>query len=88
MYEPKAAIQIDVYSRSECHLCEDAKNALERARQRYDFILRIIDIDGDPSLEARYGTEIPVVFINNKKAYKYRVDEVDLERKLAHLWKT
>ena len=81
-------IQIEVYSRPGCHLCDDAKTVIERVQGRFNFALRIINIETDPELEKAYGEQIPVVFINGNKAFKYRVDEVELEEKVKRLWKT
>jgi len=81
-------IQIDIYSRPACHLCDEAKEVIERVRARFPFAVRIINIEEDPALETAYGTEIPVVFINGNKAFKYRVDEAELEKKVKRLWKT
>ena len=81
-------IQIDLYSRPNCHLCDEAKDTIERVRRRYPFSLRLINIEEDPALESAYGTEIPVIFINGDKAFKYHVDEADLEKKVKRLWKT
>jgi glutaredoxin len=88
MRDPDHPIRIDIYSRPGCHLCDDAKEAVERAGRRHDFVLRILNIEDDPQLKAAYGSEIPVVFINGIKAFKFRVDEAQLERKLKQLWKT
>jgi glutaredoxin len=82
------AIQIDIYSRPGCHLCDEAKEIVERVRQRHSFALRVINIEEDSALETAYGTEIPVVFINGNKAFKYRVDEAELEKKVKRLWST
>jgi len=82
------SIQIEVYSRPGCHLCDEAKTAIERVQSRFNFALRIINIETDPELEKAYGEQIPVVFINGNKAFKYRVDEVELEEKVKRLWKT
>ncbi|PYS30801.1 MAG: thioredoxin family protein [Acidobacteria bacterium] len=81
-------MQIDIYSRPACHLCDEAKEVIERVRGRFPFAVRIINIEEDPALETAYGTEIPVVFINGNKAFKYRVDEAELEKKVKRLWKT
>ena len=81
-------IQIDIYSRPTCHLCDEAKAVLERVRQRYAFALRVINIEEDAALEAAYGTQIPVVLINGNMAFKYHVNEAELERKMKRLWKT
>ena len=80
-------IQIEIYSRPNCHLCDEAKDTIERVRRRYPFSLRVINIEEDPALEAEYGTQIPVIFINGNKVFKCRFDEVDLEKKVKRLWK-
>jgi glutaredoxin len=85
MSEP--SIQIDIYSRPGCHLCDEAKEVVERVRVRFPFSLRVINIETDPELETRYGEQIPVVFINGNKAFKYHVDEAELEKKVKKLWK-
>ena len=82
-----SGIQVDIYSRPGCHLCDEAKEVIDRVRKRHGFTLRVINIEGDPALEAAYGTEIPVVFINGSKAFKYRVDEREMEEKVKRLWK-
>ena len=83
-----SSIQIEIYSRPGCHLCDEAKEVIERIQRRYAFAVRVINIEEDPALETAYGTEIPVVFINGSKAFKYRVDEAELEKKVRRLWKT
>jgi len=79
-------IHVDMYSRPGCHLCDDAKDVIERVRRRYPFALRIINVETDPALECAYGTEIPVIAINGNKAFKYRVDESAFEKKVKRLW--
>jgi glutaredoxin len=80
-------LQIDLYSRPGCHLCDEAKGVIERARVRFGFDLRVIDIETDPELERKHGEEIPVVFINGQKAFKYHVDEAALEKRVKRLCK-
>ena len=60
----------------------------ERVQRRFSFALRIVNIETDPELERAYGEQIPVVFINGNKSFKYRVDEAELEKKVKRLWKT
>ena len=81
-------IQIDMYSRPNCHLCDEAKDTIERVRRRYPFSFRLVNIEGDSALESAYGAEIPVIFINGNKVFKYHVDEAALEKKVKTLWKT
>ena len=74
--------RLTLYTRVHCHLCDDAKAALERVRARADFELDVIDVDTDAALQALYGLEVPVVLVDGKKWAKFRVDESALERRL------
>jgi hypothetical protein len=66
--------RVTLYTRVRCHLCDVAKGVLDDVRRDRPFDLDVVDIDGDPDLVAKYGTEIPVVLVNGRKAFKYRVD--------------
>lgn len=44
--------------------------------------VELINIEDDPALEAQYGDEIPVLSINGRKAFKYRVSERELRARL------
>ena len=61
---------------------------IERVQRRFGFALRVVNIENDAELEREYGEQIPVVFINGNKAFKYHVDEAELEKKVKRLWKT
>jgi glutaredoxin len=74
--------RVTLYTRAGCCLCSDAKRVLEAARQRAAFSLEEIDIDRDPELRRLYNEEVPVIAIDGRKAFKYRVDEQELLRKL------
>ncbi len=74
--------RVTLYTRAGCCLCDDAKRVLESARQRAGFDFEEIDIDGDADLRSRYNDEVPVITINGRKAFKYRVSESELLRKL------
>jgi glutaredoxin len=75
--------RVTLYTRRGCCLCEDAKRVLESARQRARFDLDEVDIDGDADLRRTYNDEVPVIAINGSKAFKYRVTEQELLKKLA-----
>lgn len=72
-----------VYSRKGCHLCDIVKETLTNVRHRADFQWREIDIDADPQLKQKYNDEVPVIFIDGRKAFKYRMDEREFLRVLA-----
>jgi glutaredoxin len=73
---------VELLSKPDCHLCEDAKRLLEELRARYPFLLREVNVTTDAALQAQYGEEVPVVFINGRKAFKYRVDARQFVRRL------
>lgn len=72
-----------VYSRKECHLCDVVKETLKKVQREADFRWREVDIDADPELRRKYTDEVPVVFINGRKAFKYRMGEQEFLRVLA-----
>jgi len=72
-----------VYSRRGCHLCEIVKESLVKLHKRGGFNWRDVDVDSDPDLRREYNDQVPVVFINGRKAFKYRMDEQEFLRKLA-----
>jgi glutaredoxin len=82
------SVQVDIYSRPGCHLCDEAKEVIERVQRRVAFSLKIINIETNPDLEKQYGEQIPVVFVNGIKVFKYHVDEAEFEKKVRRLWKT
>jgi len=73
-----------VYSRKGCHLCEVVKESLSKLSRRGGFILQEIDVDTDNDLRRQFNDEVPVVFIDGRKAFKYRMDEKEFLRKLAN----
>ena len=75
-------LRLTLYSRPECCLCEEMKAVLAQVRQGIPFALEEIDISADPELEARFGQEIPVLFVNGRKAFKYRLTAGELRRRL------
>jgi len=75
--------QVIVYSRKGCHLCEIVKESLVKLHKRGGFDWREVDVDSDAELRRQYNDQVPVVFINGSKAFKYRMDEQEFLRKLA-----
>ncbi|MFM8321450.1 MAG: DUF2085 domain-containing protein [Chloroflexota bacterium] len=54
-------IDVTLYTRQGCHLCETAKTDLEALRPVFPHRLVEVDIDSDPALVQQYGVEVPVV---------------------------
>jgi glutaredoxin len=75
--------EVIVYSRKGCHLCEIVKESLGKLEKRGGFTWREIDVDTDAKIRRQYTDEVPVVMINGRKAFKYKMDEQEFLRKLS-----
>ncbi len=72
-----------VYSHKGCHLCDVVKETLTQLEGSAPFQWREVDIDTDPEILQRYNDEIPVVFIDGRKAFKYHMEKDRFLRALA-----
>jgi glutaredoxin len=75
--------QVLLYTRKGCHLCEIVKESLLKLHRRGGFQWDEIDVDSDDKLRREFNDQVPVVFIDGRKAFKYRMDEREFLRKLA-----
>ena len=75
--------RVTLYTRVGCCLCVDAKQVIEAARWRADFEYAEVDIDSDVELVRLYNDEVPVITINGRKAFKYRIEMNEFLKKLA-----
>src|SRR6202166_5464527 len=76
------ALDVTLYSRPGCHLCEAAKAAIHPLLAEFGATLLEINIEGDAVLTERYGWDIPVLFIGIRKAAKHRINVKQLRRQL------
>lgn len=75
--------KLTLYSRADCCLCDEMKAAIGQVAAKLPLELEEIDIDGDAQLKQLYGDEVPVLFIDGRKAFKYRVTARELRRRLG-----
>ena len=75
-------IDVELLTRTGCHLCDEMKQALKEATRGLDVHMRETDIDADEQLSAQYGNDIPVMFVNGSKAFKHRATVQELKRRL------
>jgi glutaredoxin len=71
---------VTLYGRPGCHLCDDARAALQRVRATHPFHLEEVDIETDDALLARYLERIPVVVLDGVELFDLFVDEEALAR--------
>ena len=65
--------KVVIYSRINCHLCEEAEKNVREVLVEIPFELEVIYIDGDQELERLYGEEVPATLINGAKHDYFRV---------------
>jgi glutaredoxin len=77
-------VTVTVYSREDCHLCEEALETIERVASGVErhVEIREVDVDDDPELANEYGERVPYVLVDDRPAFKFRVDAEELARRL------
>ena len=71
-----------LYTRPGCHLCDEAKAAIVPLLREFGAVLSEVNVDDDPLLKERYGWDVPVLYIGQRKAAKHRVDLEQFRRQL------
>lgn len=68
-------VQLTLYYREGCHLCETMLQALRGLQSRLGFVLLRVDIDREASLRQRYDEWVPVLCQGERELCHYRLDE-------------
>jgi glutaredoxin len=74
--------EVVLYGRAGCHLCDEAREVLERLREELPFALIERDIDAREEWQRAYFERIPVVVLDGHELFDYFVDERRLRRLL------
>lgn len=75
-------INVTIYSKKDCHLCDIAKETLLGLQQEFLFSLTEIDIEKDRQAYEKYKYLIPVIEIDGKEVFNYRINENELKKLL------
>jgi glutaredoxin len=73
---------VTLYTRPGCHLCDDARAAIERVRERRPFSLVEVDIESEDALHRAYLERIPVVEVDGEELFEHFVDEATLAARI------
>jgi glutaredoxin len=76
-------VQVTLYTKPGCCLCDDARTHLDDLAADVTFELRELDIRDDPALFERYRYRIPVVVVNGHEALEGRIERADLAAALT-----
>ena len=73
-----------VYSRAGCSLCEELLAEFAPLLGPDAAQVQVVDIEGNPDLEAKYGRRIPVVLADGEVVCCYRLDKERIGAILSH----
>lgn len=79
------SIEVTIYSRADCHLCEVAMATLLELQKDLEFEIDKKLIDGNPELEKQYGEQVPVILINGAMHDFFRVDPERFRNSISRL---
>lgn len=72
-----------LYTREGCTLCVTARAAIIAVRREVEFVFTEVDIGWEGELYEDHNHDIPVVTIDGRRAFKYRVDPQELKKRLV-----
>jgi thiol-disulfide isomerase/thioredoxin len=76
-------MQLTMYGREECCLCDEMWAVVEPMAREHGVPVEKIDVDSDPALARAYGERVPLLCIDGRPAFKYRVTGDALRTRLA-----
>jgi glutaredoxin len=76
-------LRLRIYSKPDCHLCDEAKSVLDRVATEFNTKVEVINIEQDKEVYEKYRYDIPVIFLDDVKLFKHKVDEEKLRKALV-----
>jgi len=77
--------RVVLYTKPGCHLCEEMKTQMRQANCENLYTLEEVNIETDAELFARYGYEIPVLWINGVEAFRHRLNAEEFRAHVTSL---
>ena len=77
--------RVTLYSRPDCHLCDDARAVIESVCAELGESYDEVSIDDDPELRERFTDEVPVTFVDGKQHDFWRVSPDRLRAALTRM---
>ena len=65
--------RVEVYSRQDCHLCNEALAVVSQVCDEAGEGFQVIDIDARPELRAKYSDDVPVVLVDGEVVGFWRI---------------
>ncbi|HHL39124.1 MAG TPA: glutaredoxin family protein [Deltaproteobacteria bacterium] len=73
---------VEVYARKDCCNCKEANEVIGRVNEDIPFRYKVVDITKNDDLFRRYKEDVPTIYINGKKAFKFKVDENEFRKRV------
>jgi len=77
------AVELTLLSRRFCHLCHAMEATLAPLAAEFGAAVTVVDVDGDPLLEAQYDELVPVLLHGKNELCHYFLDEPKIREYLA-----
>ncbi|MEK9136926.1 MAG: glutaredoxin family protein [Bacteroidota bacterium] len=78
-------IKLQLYTKSDCTLCDKAKAVLEAVAEKYPIQVEEINITKNLGLFTKYKNLIPVLEMDGRRLFVHRIHSGKLQRQL--MWK-
>lgn len=75
-------LEVTLYTKDDCSLCDKAKAVLLAVREQIPFEYVEVDITSDATTYEEFREQIPVIFVNGRKAFKFHVTAEELTKRL------
>jgi uncharacterized membrane protein len=69
---------IQLYSKADCHLCDEAKTLLDGLARRVPFKVEVVDVERDPAWRSLFGEHVPVIDVGSGRRlyWPFTADDV------------
>jgi len=75
-------VRVTLYTKAECSLCDEMGTVIAGMGAEVPLQVTVVDIGRDRDLTRRFGHEVPVLLVDGRKAFEYRVTAGALRRRL------
>ena len=65
-----------------CAICMEVCETINKVNKEVPFNFKEVDITTNDDLHRRYKDDVPTIFINGKKAFKFKLDEEEFRKKV------
>jgi glutaredoxin len=76
-------VNVTLYTKADCGLCQEAEDFLREIRQSIQFDLRLVYIEEEPALLDRMGDRVPVVCVDGREVASAPIEETALRTALS-----